>query len=997
MEISEIHIYGYGKLENVSLKNLSQFQVFYGGNEAGKSTIMSFIHSILFGFPTKQQSELRYEPKIHAKYGGKLIVQHPLEGQVVIERVKGKAVGDVMVNLENGNSGGEELLSKLLKNVDKTMFQSIYSFNLNGLQNIHQVKSEDLGKFLFSTGTVGTDKLLKVENELKKELENRFKPGGKKPIINEKLKELQELELKVKEAQKKNDDYTDLLQTKMILEESIKASHLEMKQLQNKINHLKEMNLHFPSAKELLGIYQEFEQTSTFHFPVDGIKRFEALEQLIKPLEAQLVGLQTKQERLMEQLSQVKLNPQLIEQEVEVEAAISKLPLDDRLAVETAEMKVQSQTLQVQMSQLKEKLYYSIDEKQLSRVDTSIFMKEKIGKIQSMSIRLNDQKQMLDNRFQEEKTSLEQIEKEIAFLEEQQLSEQARESIIHQWKQATALDQERLDLKEVQAKIELYRTTKKAGNSQTDKSKGQSIFLTVLLLFLALWSGINQEWEILVITSVSFLYLSLVVVKKAFFTVEAKTDDLLVDLIEKEKHLLAKISSVNIQDSFLLQSKLQQDDNLREQVQSAKLRWTQQQLRYEQVIHAYEKWEQETKRNEELLKEVYQGLNLSSQIPWKQLADAFEIITDLKDVIAEHQRLQKRIKQVEEKRSEIYSSITLCAEQFLSEKKTSLAERVIGLKEALKEARQQRIESESIRLKVGELETDLFTIRKELHYLADERNQLLQEADSNNEDDFRFKANKAIKIEALLDRQKNLESQLRTSGYSLEDFQAFEQVSQLNNQIEEWNHQLNHLEEFVIKQQSELANIKHQITLLEEGGTYTELLHRYKHLKYELEEQASIWGAYAVAKHLITKTTEKYKNEKLPTLLKRAEDYLSYLTNGDYIRIHAKGKDDSGFVMERRDHTFFEANELSQATMEQVYVSIRLALATTLFEKNKFPIIIDDSFVNFDHLRTEKMLSLLSNIKDHQILFFTCHSHLLHYFSQNQLIDLGKNEELVRK
>jgi uncharacterized protein YhaN len=995
MKISEIHIYGYGKLENLIIKNLSQFQVFYGENEAGKSTIMSFIHSVLFGFPTKQQSELRYEPKIHAKYGGKLIVQHPIEGQVVIERVKGKAIGDVMVNLEDGTSGGEELLAKIVKNIDKSMYQSIFSFNLNGLQNIQQVKSEDLGKFLFSTGAVGTDKLLKVENELKKELESRFKPGGKKPIINEKLKELQELEWKVKDAQKNNNDYTNLIQKRMNLEESIKIIQLEMKQLQTNINRLKEMNIHLPSAKELLMVYQELEQSGTFHFPVDGMKRFEALEQFIKPLESQLVGLQTKQGKLTEQLALIKINPQLIEQEVEVEAAISKLQLDDRLATEKAEMKVQINAIQLQINQLKEKLYYSIDEQQLLNVDTSIFMKEKVGQIQSMAFRLSDQKQMLDNRFQEEKTALEQIESEITYLEEQQLSEQARESIVRQWKQATELEQVKLDLKEVQSKIDYHKISKKTEKSRNDNSKGQTIFLSLILLFLALWSGVNQNWMIVVISTVSFLYLSIVFIKKTFLTVQVRTDDLLADLIEKEKQLLAQISLAKDQDSKVLLAELQKDDNLREKVQSAKLRCSQQQVRYDQVVRAYEEWEQETKSNEESLKEVYQQLNLSSQIPWKRIADAFEIISDLKEMNAEHKRLDSRIKQVVEKRREIYTSISLLAERFLFEKKTSLTEMVFGLKEVLKEARQNALESDGIRVKILELETDLFTIRKELGYLKGEFQQLLQEAECNNEEEFRSKANKAIEIEALLFRKRTIESQLKSSGYSLEEFQEFEQGSQINDQITEWNHQMNTLEELIIKQQSEWADIKHQISLIEEGGTYTELLHRYKHLKYELEEQARSWGAYAVAKHLMTKTIEKYKNEKLPTLLKKAEGYLSYLTNDTYIRIHAKEKDESGFLIERKDHTFFEANELSQATMEQVYVSIRLALATTLFEKHRFPIIIDDSFVNFDHIRIERVLKLLSNIKDHQVLFFTCHSHLLNYFSENQLIELRENEELI--
>jgi uncharacterized protein YhaN len=995
MKIIELHIYGYGKLENLIIKDLSNFQVFYGENEAGKSTIMSFVHSILFGFPTKQQSELRYEPKIHAKYGGKLIIQHPIEGLVVIERVKGKATGDVMINLENGISGGEELLSKLLKNMDKSMYQSIYSFNLNGLQNIQQVKSEDLGKFLFSTGAVGTDKLLKVETELKKELENRFKPGGKKPIINEKLKELQELEWKVKEAQKKNDEYSGLIQKRMELEDSIKTNQLEIKQLHMKINRLKEMYIQFPSAKELLAIHQELELINKFQFPVDGMKRFDALEQLIKPLEAQLVGLRAKHESFTKQLTLIKFNTQLIEREAEVEAAISKLPLEERLTAEYAEMKIQMDALQVQISQLREKLYYSMDEQQLSTVDTSIFMKEKIGQIQSMSFRLSDQKQMLDQRFQEEKGSLEQIEKEITFLEEQQLSERDRESFIQQWNQAKELERAKLDLKEVQEKIDYFQTTNKGGKTPTTKSKGQMLFLTVFFLLLALWSGVNQEWELLIISSISLIYMSFLIVKVVLSPVQGTSEDLLTNLKEREKQLLKKIPTTKEQDSLLLQSKLQQDDNLREKVLSAKMRKSQQQVRYEQVIHAFEDWERETKNNEISLKEVYQQLNLSSEIPWKRLMDAFEIISELKDLIAEHNRLENRINQVDVKRREIHTLISGLAESFLAKSKTSLTEMVVGLKEALKEAHQNRMESESLRLKNIELETDQITIKNELQYLGQELNQLLKEADCKCEDDFRSKADEASRMRDLLDRKRTLESQLKSSGYSMEEFKGIKQVSQLTNQMTEWNHQMEVLEEIVINLQSELAETKHHIGILEEGGTYTELLYRYKHLKFELGEQAHIWGANAVAKHLMTKTIEKYKNEKLPYLLKIAEDYLNYLTNGAYIHIHLKEKEDSGFIIERKDHTFFEANELSQATMEQVYVSIRLALATTLYEKHRFPIIIDDSFVNFDHNRSERVLKLLSNLKDHQVLFFTCHSHLLNYFSQDQLIELSNSEELI--
>ncbi|AIM10347.1 hypothetical protein BAHan_1151 [Bacillus anthracis] len=52
--MEKLYIYGYGKLENVEI-DLSMLTVLYGENEAGKSTIRSFMKSILFGFPTRGQ------------------------------------------------------------------------------------------------------------------------------------------------------------------------------------------------------------------------------------------------------------------------------------------------------------------------------------------------------------------------------------------------------------------------------------------------------------------------------------------------------------------------------------------------------------------------------------------------------------------------------------------------------------------------------------------------------------------------------------------------------------------------------------------------------------------------------------------------------------------------------------------------------------------------------------------------------------------------------
>lgn len=76
----------------------------------------------------------------------------------------------------------------------------------------------------------------------------------------------------------------------------------------------------------------------------------------------------------------------------------------------------------------------------------------------------------------------------------------------------------------------------------------------------------------------------------------------------------------------------------------------------------------------------------------------------------------------------------------------------------------------------------------------------------------------------------------------------------------------------------------------------------------------------------------------------------------------------------------FAANELSQATAEQLYIALRFSLAEALGGEFPSPVVIDDGFVNFDIYRTEKMARLLDQVSEsRQVLLFTCQQPMLRF------------------
>lgn len=299
MRITSIDIVGYGKWSDAHFNNIADFQVIFGENEAGKSTIMAFIHSILFGFPTRQQSIPRLEPKNGGPYGGRLTLEDTRLGNVIIERLKGKATGDVRIYYGDGQIAGEESLSEIIGEIDRNTFEAIFSFDIHGLQNIHQWKKKEFEKYLLATGTTGSDALLKTAETLQKKLDALFKPSGRNPVINQQLKKVKESQQAFQEAKKQNTKYELLLAEKEA--EIARQTELQVEKTAIRVE-LDTIN----TLQDLWPIYQEWKaleektlHTSETTFPPDGIIRLEHLQLKEKEWQNQLIQLEERQKNLI--------------------------------------------------------------------------------------------------------------------------------------------------------------------------------------------------------------------------------------------------------------------------------------------------------------------------------------------------------------------------------------------------------------------------------------------------------------------------------------------------------------------------------------------------------------------------------------------------------------------------------------------------------------------------------------------------------------------------
>ncbi|WP_026021731.1 ATP-binding protein [Bacillus timonensis] len=428
MRIIGIQIYGYGKLENLELVHLSPtLQVFFGQNEAGKSTLMSFIHSILFGFPTKQQNEQRYIPKIGAKYGGKLILQTNECETIMIERLPGKATGDVSVYMPDGTVKGEEFISELFQGMDKNLYQNIYSFNIHGLQGVHNLKSEDVGRYLFSAGTVGTDALLELQNKLTKEMDSLFKPKGKNPLLNTELIRLKDDHTKVVKWQEKNNEYEELLDERHRIENELWNLDSRKQYLKDKIQESEKLQSiqplldEYQTQRNLLNGLPVFEP-----FPENGLRRYEQLQAQLKPYEAQVAALGEQVKKLDKEKNEIQLSTPYLENEQQILELIENNSLyiekQDRIQFVAREL----QQVEDELKQLKDRINFALPESEFYKLNLSIAVKDIFSEIVSDTARHKQQKNFLDDSFTQAKEALENTEQKIKDLRKQVLSEDER-------------------------------------------------------------------------------------------------------------------------------------------------------------------------------------------------------------------------------------------------------------------------------------------------------------------------------------------------------------------------------------------------------------------------------------------------------------------------------------------------------------------------------------------------------------------------------------------
>ncbi|WP_210129872.1 AAA family ATPase [Staphylococcus sp. GDX8P54P] len=955
MIIKSLEIYGYGQFVHRKIEFNREFTEIFGENEAGKSTIQAFIHSILFGFPSKKEKEPRLEPRMGNQYGGKLTLILDDQSEIVVERVKGSVSGDVKVYLENGLIRDEAWLKKKLNYISKKTYQGIFSFNVLGLQDIHRNLDEDqLQSYLLEAGALGSSEFTMMNKMVSQKKTTLYKKAGKNPILNQQLEELKQLEAQIREEEAKVDEYHRLVDDR-------DKSQRHLEHLKANLNQLSKMH---ESKQKQLAIHEQAQEwkdleqrlnIEPLRFPEKGIERYETASNYKQSLTRDISLREEKLKQLEHEYNAIVVSNETTAKH------IYDLTRDEN-EMQQAELKSSALEQDIDDYERQEvDLKSSIGWQEVHHdTDTSDAKKNYVSETIKARNEQNVLKQQIERSIDENQIEQNALTQEIDHLEKELVPEDALDK-------KKQYNQQKLELHE---KENLYNKLKDTFNSDKERKQQRNwwlrlsfIVLSVIGLGLTIFSFVTQN----LIFGIIFAILTVVFII-GIFLVRTKEIDYSESISEEINDLEQQIN--DLESEYDLNFDLDQQFQLRERWSNASNNKSVLANKLNHQESLLQKTEEQINTLTHQLDEVKANLKLPNNMTDDLLLDSFKTMNQLKSNDSYRNKLKHQHQEVNQKLDQFYQTAHEYTEHEISPfNKASL---FTDLKNWISNYESKREKKEQLKNQIELLSNELKQLKEQLEENEHTIDTLFNYIEVSSEEAYYQSYEQYQLYHQQLTRFNDLTLYLENQDFSYEDSsdlsekttaQLEEEDATLAKQVDDYNDQY-------LDKQTEVSDLTAQINYMETDKTLSKLRHEYYNLKNRMNDLAKDWASLSYLEALINEHIKQIKDKRLPQVINEAVNIFTSLTKGNYNLITYEN---DTIMVKHNNGQMYHPLELSQSTKELLYIALRISLIKILRPYYPFPIIIDDAFVHFDKQRKSMMLNYLRELaKDYQVLYFTC-------------------------
>jgi len=533
MRIAELDIAGFGVFREVAVRDMApKVTVFEGHNEAGKTTLMAYIRAILFGFEGRRIGTNRYEPVRGGRHGGALVVEAEDGRRYRIERFDTTARGRVKVSATfpfqrtfsqpETHASDEEVLRQLLYGTSKLLYQNVFAFGIGELERLDTLQAEEVSHHIYTVGMgTGLTPLTIVQSGLEAEQAHLFKPGGRKPLMNQILQSLEESQSTIRDLQALPDEYETLRHRLRVLDQEILEDQKELEDTKTRCDWLESLVKARTDWEQLQVVRQELHNLPTIKsFPAGGVERLEQMERALGSVETRLDEIRSTIRKDVERRVNLCPDPRILKHQNEIEA-LEDLRGQFKGALEAlGDLRSRVAVRRKVLDEMLGRLGPAWDDARLDQFDASIPIRERVrglrDRLEACRQEVIDahRAQQDAERLKKEKDGeLERLQEKLEQLAAPESATgvplEDRERAIRQWvqlhHQRDLTQQHRQDLHVQTTALEdqIQTTTQELASveAQRDRSWWALIGVSAVFLGVGAYAGVQQQWALMIVSA----------------------------------------------------------------------------------------------------------------------------------------------------------------------------------------------------------------------------------------------------------------------------------------------------------------------------------------------------------------------------------------------------------------------------------------------------------------------------------------------------------------
>ncbi|OPX20494.1 MAG: hypothetical protein BZ151_03515 [Desulfobacca sp. 4484_104] len=1044
MRISGFHIDGFGIYHSQGISHLPPGLIlFLGNNECGKTTLMEFIRTMLFGFPGVREKRNNYQPLRGGKHGGRLHLLMQDGQSLMVARTPRQAT----ISVEGGAPQAAELAEHFLGGLDRKTFEHIFAVGLTELQGLNVLTEDGVRRRLFAAGAgLGAESLPAAWQTLENELSGLLRRRGRKQIINQLVNQIHQTETQMRRLQGLAPAYAQAQERKARLEGQIRENQLQAQRRRQELRRLEQLEQARPSW---VGLNQAREKAATLkfaeHFPADGLKRFDNLQDNLESTKQSLKARQDQAARLELELQNLQVDRLVLDHQEDIAALLGEREklasaLNDYPLIKTA-----TEQAEAEFQRRLQELGPDWDSTRLARLDTSVAVRQQVqelGRYLGVAERQHHQQQTLKQSRVEAAAEAQKLAEEtqarLNELPEPLLSEvQVQEQQQAVRRLRPLWGQRDLATTELNARLAVQEEATARRESLLRQLETPAVILPWWLLLAVLLAGLGlAAW-----LAVERFYLPAVLAGSTGAAIGAwllvlrqrqqkfnrrhlaqlqadleTTKHRLEALATEIQHLEAQINNIDTELADEAQkagidrlADLVQLERRAAELESMAGNWREWQERQRQYQEAQGHWQRARDKLKDAEQEAANAAQVweARQAEWqdwlaqRDLAmtmrpEGFEAVLQAVEraraaerALKEYQQRQgQMVSYINSARQRLSAVITACGRQPLG---TEVGvEDLESLRRALEAARAVQQEQQQLEGQLAELQAELARLKEQQHAQEMARQALLQQAQAHDEDDFRRLANDyqdwCTAWRQIEDNQLALATIAGTpqAQVRLEKELSQSDPLQLQTEKEQIQAVLQELEAALAQDLQELGGLNRALDEMAGNEELGDMLLQHRSLQEQLADASRRWATLVVCHHLLDQARSIYERERQPLVIQEAGRFLGIMTRNRYRLVCAA--DQGSLRLEDKSLHRKEPLDWSSGLADQVYLAIRLGLAREFGRHSEpLPVILDEVLVKFDPSRQLGAAQvLLEFAQEQQVLLFSCHPHLKAIMQQAQ-------------